>query len=200
MLAEIRNQDIYRPILKTNSAGKPVKRSDYVALAIATCGIGYMPFVPASWGSLLGVGIYLLAQTAHANLIIWAKAHNLSAVLLESFQTPFTLIFLIGLFLIGIKAATRVEKLLGKKDARIIVIDEIVGQLITFLFVPAHLGWWTIIAGFFAFRFFDIVKIYPADKFEKLPAGLGVMADDAMAGFYAAALMSVLCSLYLAIF
>lgn len=173
---------------------------DNIAFAIATCGIGYMPFVPATWGSLIGVGVYLLAQKASESFAVWVDERHLTIVLMESSRASFTLVFLIILFLIGVWAATRVEKLTGEKDPRIVVIDEIVGQLVTFLFVPAKLGWWTVAAGFFAFRFFDIWKPYPANKFESLPSGLGVMSDDAMAGFYAAAFMSLLCSFYLAAF
>jgi len=171
---------------------------DYLALGVATCGIGYMPFIPATWGSLVGIGIYLLAQKASESFAVWTEEQHLSNVLFESSRASFTLIFLIILFLIGIWAATRVEKLTGKKDPRIVVIDEVVGQLVTFLVIPGKLGWWTVAAGFFAFRFFDIWKPYPANQLEALPSGLGVMADDVMAGFYAGAFLSLLCSFYLA--
>ncbi len=172
--------------------------SDYLALWIATCGIGYMPIVPATFGSLVGIGIYLLALKSNESLTVWAQGNNFTPVFVESFRASLTVIFLIALFLIGIWAANRVVKLTGKKDPRIVIIDEVVGQLITFLFVPAKLGWGTVVVGFLAFRFFDIWKPYPADKLESLPTGLGVMADDVMAGFYAAAFMSLLCFAYLA--
>ena len=176
-------------------------RSDFVALTIATCGgVGYAPIVPASWGSLAACGIYFLALTANANLTIWAQSQGLNAAFIESFRAAFILFFLIGLFLIGVWAATRTVKLTGIKDPRIVVVDEMVGQFITFLFVPASIGWWIIPVGFFAFRLFDIWKLFPADKLEFLPDGLGVMADDIMAGFYAAALVSIVCSGYLVIF
>lgn len=175
-------------------------RLDYVALSIATCGIGYMPIVPATWGSLLGVGIYLLAQIASDNFVVWAQANHVTNAQFESIRALVTLIFLIALFLIGIWAATRVIKLTGKKDPRIVIIDEIAGQLITFLFIPAKLGWWALLIGFLAFRFFDILKPYPANKLESLPSGLGVMADDVMAGIYAAAFMALVFSIYLALF
>lgn len=175
--------------------------ADYLALAIGSCGgVGYMPIVPATWGSMVGVGIYLLAQRLSESFTIWADGRQISPVLLESARSSITLAFLIGLFLIGIWAATRVEKLTGKKDPGIVVIDEVVGQLVTFLFIPARLGWWTVLIGFLAFRAFDILKPYPTARFESLPEGLGAMADDAMAGFYAAAFMSVLCSFYLTVF
>jgi phosphatidylglycerophosphatase A len=175
-------------------------RRNFVALTIATCGgVGYVPVVPASWGSLAACGIYFVALIANDNFVFWAQNQNLNAALIESFRTSFILVFLIGLFLIGMWAATRVVKITGVKDPRLIVIDEVVGQFITFLFVPAQVGWWIIPVGFFAFRLFDIWKLFPADKLEFLPDGLGVMADDVMAGFYAAALVSVVCAVYLAI-
>jgi phosphatidylglycerophosphatase A len=189
-------------IVKTEKSEKHVKRSplDYVALSIATCGIGYMPIVPATFGSLVGVGFYLLAQKMSESFVVWTANYQFTNAFLESSRASFTIIFLIALFLIGTWAATRVVKLTGKKDPRIVIIDEVIGQLITFLFIPAKLGWWTIVIGFLAFRFFDILKPYPANKLESLPTGLGVMADDVMAGFYAAALMSLLCLLYLTVF
>lgn len=172
--------------------------SDYIALAVATCGgVGYAPFVSATWGSLFGVGVYLLALQIGESLTIWAQERQFEAALFESVQVSVILILLIVLFFAGLCAATRVEKLTGKSDPKIVVIDEVVGQLITFLFVPARLGWWTVLAGFLAFRLFDIWKLYPADKLEDLPKGLGVMADDVVAGFYAGVFMSLLCSIYL---
>jgi phosphatidylglycerophosphatase A len=177
---------------------KDCSTTDYIALSIASCGgVGYMPIVPATWGSLVGVGIYLLAQKASEYCAIWANTIQISSVLLESLLASFTICFLLALFVIGIWSATRVEKLTGKKDPSLVVIDEVVGQLIAFLFVPAKLGWWTVLAGFITFRIFDIWKPNPTDKFETLPKGLGIMADDAMAGVYAAAFMSLLCSIYL---
>jgi phosphatidylglycerophosphatase A len=177
---------------------KELTSSDYFALAIASCGgVGYIPIVPATWGSLVGVGIFLLAQKASEYFTVWADGKHISFVLVESTRASFVLVFLIAFFLVGIWSASRVEKLTGKNDPSLVVIDEVVGQLIAFLFVPAKLGWWTVLAGFIAFRIFDIWKPYPTDKFETLPKGLGVMADDAMAGFYTAAFMSLLCSIYL---
>jgi phosphatidylglycerophosphatase A len=173
---------------------------DYLALTVATCGVGYMPIASGTWGSMVGVGIYLLAHEASERFTVWCKANHLSNALLESSLASFTLIFLIVLFLIGVWAATRVEKMTGKKDPGIVIIDEIVGQLVTFLFVPHKMGWWVVITGFLMFRLFDIWKPYPTYKFESLPLGLGTMSDDAMAGFYAAVVMSLLCSIYLSLF
>lgn len=201
MSTEFVNRIIKLAFVKSETNETPVKRSflDYVALCVATCGIGYLPIVPATFGSLVGIVIYLLGLKANDIFTIWAQGNNLSVSFIESSRATFTVIFLLVLFFIGIWAASRVVKLTKKKDPRIVIIDEVVGQLITFLFVPAKLGWWTVVIGFLAFRFFDILKPYPSDKLEFLPSGLGVMADDVMAGFYAAAFMSLLCFLYLAV-
>jgi phosphatidylglycerophosphatase A len=200
--AEVINRIINKAFVRDETAKTPVERSrlDYVALWIATCGIGYMPVVPATWGSLIGVVIYLVVQKANDSFTVWAERNLFTTAFVESARASSTVIFLIGLFLLGIWAASRVIKLTEKKDPRIVIIDEIVGQLITFLFIPAKPGWWTIVIGFLAFRFFDIWKPFPADKFETLPSGLGVMADDVMAGFYAAAATSLLLLFYLTFF
>lgn len=202
MSTEFVNRIIKLAFVKSETNETPVKRTplDYVALWIATCGIGYLPIVPATFGSLVGIVIYLLGLKANDIFTIWAQGNNFSVSFVESSRATFTVIFLLALFFIGIWAASRVVKLTKKKDPRIVIIDEVVGQLITFLFVPAKLGWWTVIIGFLAFRFFDILKPYPSDKLESLPTGLGVMADDVMAGFYAAAFMSFLCLIYLLIY
>lgn len=183
---------------KPKNIAKPRTFADRIALLAATCGgIGYLPVVPATWGSLAGVGIYVLAAEAGEMMKIQAGSFAFSAVFTNSFLVSAAVLLIIALFLTGIWAANRVEKLTGEKDPSIVVIDEVVGQLMTFLFIPARLGAWTLFAGFLAFRVFDIFKPYPTAKFEALPDGLGAMADDAVAGFYAAAVLSVLYMTYL---
>jgi phosphatidylglycerophosphatase A len=95
--------------------------------------------------------------------------------------------------LIGIWAGSRTEKLSARKDPGKVVIDEVVGQFIALIPVPFVLGaaWWTAILAFILFRFFDIVKPYPARRFESLEAGLGIMADDVVAGVYAAIVVAL---------
>jgi phosphatidylglycerophosphatase A len=77
-----------------------------------------------------------------------------------------------------------------------VVVDEVAGQLIAFLFVPFNSGWLVILVGFGLFRLFDIWKPYPIRRLEMLESGLGIMADDVLAGIYAAILMSLLVSIY----
>jgi len=89
-----------------------------------------------------------------------------------------------AVFIIGVPVATRCETIFGKQDAGEIVIDEVVGMWITMLFLP--ITWVTAVAGFVLFRIFDIWKPWPIRNIERgFPAGLGVMADDVLAGVYA---------------
>ena len=98
------------------------------------------------------------------------------------------LAFAILLSLVGTWAASQAEKLSGTKDPSKVVIDEVAGQFIALLTVPFLVdpAWWAMILAFVLFRFFDIVKPYPARRLENLKGGLGVMADDLIAGVYAA--------------
>ena len=96
--------------------------------------------------------------------------------------------------LVGIWAASRTEKLLGRKDPGKVVIDEVAGQLIALLPLVPRLdpGWISILSAFLLFRLFDIVKPYPARRLEGLESGLGIMADDVVAGAYAAVATSII--------
>lgn len=174
---------------------------DYLGLAIATCGVGYMPIAPGTWGSAVGVGLYLLMRWAILRLV-----HSFAPVNSFLLYDPGTiflaaeLVVITLVTLIGIWAASITEKLLQKKDPGKVVIDEVAGQLITLLPVPLLVGgpWrvWVIV-GFFLFRAFDIVKPYPVRRLESLPSGLGIVADDLAAGAYAAVILSSLIALYM---
>jgi phosphatidylglycerophosphatase A len=85
--------------------------------------------------------------------------------------------------LLGVLAAGRVARLLGRKDPGLVVVDEVAGQWITFLALPMTPV--TALAGFLLFRLMDIVKPWPARDLERLPGGFGIMADDVAAGIYA---------------
>ena len=87
------------------------------------------------------------------------------------------------LFTIGVWSATIVEREAGKEDPGIVVLDEVLGMLISLLWLPV--SWPVVLAAFLAFRAFDIIKPWPAGRLEYLGGGLGIMADDAMAGVYA---------------
>ena len=92
-------------------------------------------------------------------------------------------------FGVGVVAATRTATLVGRKDPGIVVIDEVVGQWVSLLFLPFTPA--TAFVGFVLFRILDIVKPWPARDFEALPGGLGIMADDVMAGIYANLLLRI---------
>ncbi|HVQ38683.1 MAG TPA: phosphatidylglycerophosphatase A [Pyrinomonadaceae bacterium] len=162
---------------------------DYLALSIATCGVGYLPLAPGTWGSLVGVGLYMLVRGTLMTAL-WDVTLQFKLNLLNLYYAIISieLLFVAGLSLLGIWAASRTEKLSGKKDPGKVVIDEVAGQFVALLPVPflVEFGWWSFILAFILFRFFDIVKPYPARKLESLKGGLGIMADDIVAGVYAA--------------
>jgi phosphatidylglycerophosphatase A len=142
-----------------------VSRLDYLALAIATWGVGYLPLMPGTFGSLVGIGVFMLlgslaAQLVGVALITW----------------------------VGIWAASRTERILRLKDPGKVVVDEVAGQMIALLPLSLNgtVGKAGIIVSFILFRLFDIFKPYPARRFERLRSGLGIMADDLVAGVYAA--------------
>ncbi|MGH9941217.1 MAG: phosphatidylglycerophosphatase A family protein [Pyrinomonadaceae bacterium] len=180
-------------------AHAPRRRSarDYLALGIATCGVGLLPIAPGTWGSLVGVGLYLVTHAASERAFNYFAALGFGLPPLVAFQTTLVLLLLIGMTIAGVWAASRCESLLGRKDPGAVVVDEVIGQLITFAFVPYAVGAWAIMVGFLVFRLFDIWKPYPIRRLEALESGLGVMADDVLAGFYAATTMSLLISIYL---
>ncbi len=176
--------------------------ADYVALAIATFGVGLIPLAPGTWGAGVGVVIYLFL----GRVVELALTGNQFATATQSAGRPFQqtltallLIVIVIVSLAGTWAATRAERLLGKKDPGAVVADEVAGQLITFLFVPWGAPAWMIATGFIAFRVFDIWKPYPIDRLEGLEFGLGVMADDVLAGAYSATLMAIVSAAYLMI-
>jgi phosphatidylglycerophosphatase A len=168
--------------------------ADYVALAIATCGVGYLPLAPGTWGSLVGIGVYALVRGVSMKLFFEVAAER-SFNLLHVYYgvVVLELVAIAAITLAGVWAASRTEKLSGRKDPGKVVIDEVSGQFIALLPVPFMVGtaWWAAILAFVFFRFFDIVKPYPARKLESLHGGLGIMADDVVAGVYAAIVVAV---------
>jgi phosphatidylglycerophosphatase A len=139
-----------------------------LARAIGTWfGLGYVPKGPGTAGSLGGLVIaWLLHQYAGAGPLAFAALGILLAI-------P------------GIWAAGEVARQVGRKDPQIVVVDEVVGQWIT-LAGATQLNWKSWLAAFALFRLFDIWKPPPVRQLEGLPGGAGIVADDAMAGVYAA--------------
>ncbi len=196
------SDSLAHPVVEPAHIVVPERRrtaGDYFAFALATCGVGLIPVAPGTWGSGLGVALYLGLGYFSQQVFDYAvrRGLDLSPQQFPAIQTTVLLLVILAVALAGTWAATRAEKLLGKKDPGAVVVDEVAGQLITFLFVPWLAGPWTVFAGFLAFRVFDIWKPYPVRRLEGLGGGLGIMADDMLAGFYAAAAMSLLVSIRL---
>jgi phosphatidylglycerophosphatase A len=87
------------------------------------------------------------------------------------------------MFVAGSWGGNVAERHFGRSDPGQVVIDEVMGMLITLFLNPV--GWLGALAGFLLFRIFDVIKPYPANRLEQLHGGIGVMADDAMAAVYA---------------
>jgi phosphatidylglycerophosphatase A len=181
-----------------------IKRTarDYLALAIATCGVGYFPIAPGTLGSLVGVALYLTIWSGIDQLLTSrALANRLTTVYVFTPLMAFMLLVILLVTLVGIWAASRTEKLQQKKDPSIVVVDEVAGQMIALLSGPFWIQtWWSILTAFILFRLFDIWKPYPARRLESLESGLGIMADDVVAGVYALIVNSLLISIYLLLF
>jgi phosphatidylglycerophosphatase A len=173
--------------------------SDVLALAIATCGVGYFPIAPGTLGALVGVGLYLAVWGGLYQIFEGSAARgrlNLLYVFIPQLAAMLLLIFVVSLA--GIWAATRAEKATQKKDPSIVVIDEVAGQMIALLSGPFWIHtWWSILSAFVLFRLFDIWKPYPIRRLEALESGLGIMADDLLAGVYALIVNLLLISGYL---
>ena len=138
-----------------------------IAVFIATAGYsGYFPIAPGTVGSAVGLLVYGLA---------WLVRSPVPAVA----EVP----LILCLFAAGVWAATTAERYFGGIDPGPIVVDEVVGMLITLAFIPVSAS--GAFVGFILFRVFDVVKPYPARRLESLHGGLGVMSDDAMAAIYA---------------
>ena len=132
------------------------------ALALATVfGVGYVPLAPGTWGSAVG-------------LLLW--------MVLPASAAP-QAIAIVALFVIGSWSGGVAERHFGVTDPAPVVIDEVMGMLITLFLNPV--GWTGAAGALVLFRIADVVKPFPANRLERLPAGVGVMADDAMAAIYA---------------
>jgi phosphatidylglycerophosphatase A len=98
-------------------------------------------------------------------------------------SAPVQALVIVALFIAGSWSGSVAEQYFHTTDPGPVVIDEVMGMLITLFLTPV--GWRGALAGFLVFRAFDIIKPFPARRLEKLPGGVGIMADDAMAAVYA---------------
>jgi phosphatidylglycerophosphatase A len=171
---------------------KPSGIKDILSLSLTTFGVGYLPLMPGTYGSAVGVLIYLL--------IVWGDAVAEASLLLHGWRVDqvdawsFAILSVIFILfcLAGIWASGRSTELFGNLDPSQAVVDEVIGQLIVFAFVPFGVSWPFILAGFLLFRIFDIWKPYPIDSLQDLPAGIGVCADDILAGLYGGICLAII--------
>lgn len=145
-----------------------------LALVVATCGyVGYVPVAPGTAGSVVGLAL------------LWAVRVNGSAAV--------EIVVVAALVVAGVWSAGVAERYFARTDPGAVVVDEVAGMLITLLLLPVSLVGTCV--GFLIFRLLDIVKPWPAGRLEALPGGLGVMADDVMAGLYGYLIMRGLIAL-----
>ena len=135
---------------------------------IATCAhVGYAPVAPGTFGSAVGLAVYYLVRRQASTTV------ELGAIAL--------------ILVVGRWSATEAEHHFGGIDPGPVVIDEVIGMLITLALHPVSVA--GAIVGFFIFRVLDVVKPWPARRLELLPGGFGVVLDDVMAGVYGNLLM-----------
>ena len=141
---------------------------------MATVGyVGFVPIAPGTFGSAAGLLVYAAVRATNS----WAiEGVMLAAALLA-----------------GIWAANHVERELGK-DPGAVVIDEVLGMLVTLAFLDVNVT--GAIIGFLLFRVLDVIKPPPAARLENLHGGPGIMFDDLMAGFYAHVILRISIALF----
>lgn len=145
-----------------------------IAMVLATAGyVGYFPIASGTAGSAAGLAVYAFVRW------MGVPAFELATI---------------GVVLIlGIWSATIAERTLNLKDPGPVVIDEVLGMLITLALLPLSLI--GVLVGFVLFRIFDVIKPFPAARLEALHGGMGIMLDDAVAGLYAHVSLRVLLAL-----
>jgi phosphatidylglycerophosphatase A len=143
------------------ASAAPAKPSLVTRLVGSALGTGYAPIASGTVASALAMAWYALPGVETPVLLL-----------------PMT----IGLFLWGVRVAERMEAYYGPDPAEV-TVDEVVGQWIAVLFLPKSVG--LMVAAFFLFRIFDIMKPFPARRFDRRRGGVAIMMDDVVAGIYA---------------
>jgi len=147
-------------VTETSARGFTLK--SFVPIALATAlGAGYAPIAPGTWGSAVGLVLWLVLPSS-------ASTHAIAILVIV---------------VAGSWSGSVAERHFCTTDPVQVVIDEVAGMLVTLFLNPV--GWRGAAGGFLLFRIADIVKPFPARRLERLPGGLGIMADDVMAGIYA---------------
>ncbi len=146
----------------------------FVWKIIATAGgVGYAPVAPGTAGAILASAVAFLLQSFFSLSHYWIILSGL----------------IVTFFFLGILATDKLENEWGKDPGKI-VIDECIGQWLTYLFIP--FGYIEIFIGLIFFRIFDISKPLFIKRLEKIPGGLGVMLDDVGAGIIANILLQLM--------
>jgi phosphatidylglycerophosphatase A len=145
----------------------PRRRIDAALLIATWFGCGYAPVGPGTAGSLAALVIAIALN------LTYGSGRGTFLLLTAIFLLP------------GVWAAGVFAKRIGQKDPQVVVVDEVLGQWLT-LVGAATLNWKSWLAAFVLFRLFDIWKPPPARQLEALPGGIGIVADDLMAGLYGA--------------
>lgn len=176
-----------RPVEKRQVEGW----KDRASLAITTFGVGYLPGPTGTYGSAVGVAIYVALALLEPKFAAHLRGDGLSAAAADSVLFIINTVLLAAFCFVGIAASTRAIDLLGDEDASEAVVDEVMGQLVTLAFVTFTLSWPILLAGFLLFRLFDIWKPYPINDLQYLKGGLGICADDLVAGVYAGLCLAI---------
>ncbi len=140
-----------------------MKKDKIIKLMATWFGLGDLPKAPGTFGTLGGIPVVLLLALIGNNY----------------FYAVFIAIF----FAFSVYISSEAEKIYGEKDAQNIVIDEVLGYVVTLFMVPVNMM--TVVLAFLLFRFFDITKIYPIRALQKIKGGMGVVIDDFAAGIFA---------------
>lgn len=154
---------------KRNKAPASIWRNPVHFLAFGL-GTGASPYAPGTVGTLLGIP-----------LVWWMSDLNLYWYLGITF----------ALYVVGVWVCAKTSNDIGVHDHSGIVIDEVVGYMITMILVPVNI--WTLAIGFLLFRFFDIVKPWPIRWLDRrVEGGTGIMIDDVLAGIFALVVIHVM--------
>jgi phosphatidylglycerophosphatase A len=187
----------------SSDAAQPRKKPRCALFFATACGLGYLPKAPGTWGSIGGLAV------------VTGVAMYCATIPFDDVRFDHDPYLHVGAFLVtcmvGVWSASRAARFWGEKDPQRVVIDEVSGQYLAimvgcgmpnslwhrvFKFSPlgnftwhSALDWKYLLLGFILFRVFDIWKPFPARQAESLPGGWGIMADDWIAGFYAAVIL-----------
>lgn len=134
--------------------------------------------------SFFGAGFFPFAQGTFTSLIICF------IYFFVPLEIPIELVLLFVLISVSFIFVPKVNQIWNQKDPSYVVIDEVIGMMITFLFLPKTIL--TLILGFVLFRFFDVLKIPPVNFFDKMQSPYGIILDDIIAGIMANILLRIL--------